>query len=193
MGLGRDRSVRHCTGGKASDDFADRFDLVNVYGGSQVVAESEQTPERRQVPCLIVDHPGVLPEDVIATCPGCMLEAKNGLRVEQMVFTFTAPLVFTPHLEGSVRPLLGTLGIRRSVALGHLVGQDIEADTSQPAHRSPEATVDHLVTEANGLKDLGSRIGGHRGDAHLGHHLQDALVARPDEVLSGCLWGQRRG
>ena len=66
-----------------------------------------------------------------------MLEAEDRLRVEKVVFAFAAPLVLASDLEGSVRPLLGTLRERRSVALGNFIGKDIEAHTAQSADHSP--------------------------------------------------------
>jgi hypothetical protein len=37
--------------------------------------------------------------------------------------------------------------------------------------------------EADGLEDLGAGVGGDRGDAHLGHHLEHALAGGLDVVL----------
>src|SRR5690606_41555251 len=43
-----------------------------------------------------------------------------------------------------------------------------------------EVAVDEVGPEANGIEDLGAAVGLVGGDAHLGHHLEDPLVDRPD-------------
>ena len=62
------------------------------------------------------------------------------------------------------------------VAPGHLLGELVEPDAAEPARRAAEVAVDERPVEADRLEDLGAGVRGDRRDAHLGHHLQDALA-----------------
>ena len=53
--------------------------------------------------------------------------------------------------------------------------------------RPGEVLVDHVLVEADRLEDLGAAVALDRGDAHLGHHLDDALADRLDVVLDRVL------
>ncbi len=90
-------------------------------------------------------------------------------------------------------PLLRVPGEGRLVPGRHLDGQHVEPHAAEAAHGSGEAGVDYLGAEADRLEDLGAGVGGHRGDAHLGHHLQDALVTGGDVAATGLVRGQVRG
>ena len=177
MGFCRDRPVRHGARGEPADDLRHRLDLGDRDWRAQVGAEPEETAQGRQVLGLSVDQCRVLLEDVVAPLPGGVLEAEDGLGVEEVVFALPSPLVLAAHLEGAVGALLGVVGEGQRMADGDLGGQDVEADATQPAHRSSETGVHDLATESDGLEDLCARVRGDRGDAHFGHHLEDPLVA----------------
>ena len=70
-----------------------------------------------------------------------------------------------------------------AVAQRDLLGDLVEADAAEAADGAGEVLVDQLLAEADGLEDLGAGVGRDRGDAHLGHHLEDALAGRLDVVL----------
>ena len=109
-----------------------------------------------------------------------------------MILALTAPLVFAAYLQCAVGTLLGVVGKGEGMTCSHLVGKDAVADTAEAADRAHEAVPDHFVTQAYGLKDLCTGIGRHGGDAHLGHDLEQALVARLDDVLTSPLGRQVR-
>ena len=65
----------------------------------------------------------------------------------------------------------------------HFVGDDVDADAADARGRPREVLVDERLVEADGFEDLRAAVALQRRDAHLGHHLQDALVERVDVVL----------
>jgi hypothetical protein len=72
--------------------------------------------------------------------------------------------------------------VRPAVAAGHLLGHLVEPMPPRRLRGAGEVLVDELVPRPDGLEDLRPRVGRHRGDAHLGHHLEDALAAGLDVV-----------
>ena len=78
---------------------------------------------------------------------GGVLQLEDGLRVEQVVLTVTAPLVLTADvdLEGPRPGRRAFVGI--AVPPGHLLGQLGEADAAEPARRRPEVTVHELADQ----------------------------------------------
>ena len=121
-----------------------------------------------------------------------MLELEDSLGVEQVVLALAAPLVFAAYLQRAMGTLLGVIGKGEGMACRHLVGKDVVADAAEAADRAHEAVPDHFVTQAYGLEDLRTGVGRHGGDAHLGHDLEQALVARLDDVLTRPLGGHVR-
>ena len=69
---------------------------------------------------------------------------------------------------------------------GQRFGRDaLEADALHLADRALEVALDHVAGQADGLEDLGARIGRHRRDAHFGHGLEDAFAGRLHVVVQG--------
>src|SRR5262245_42645047 len=67
-------------------------------------------------------------------------------------------------------------------------GRDlIEPDTFDLARGAGEIAPDEFAREADRVEDLGAAIGLIGRDAHLGHHLQYALVDRLDVALEGLI------
>ncbi len=151
-------------------------------GGVLARLEAEQAPQRGQMAALVVDGAGVLLEDLVALGPGGVLELEDGVGVEQVVLAFAAPLVLTADGQLAVGLLGWSVGEGHGVALRHLAGDLVEPDAAEPGHGAGEELVDQVLGQADGLEDLGAGVGGHRGDAHLGHHLEHALAAGLDVV-----------
>ena len=63
------------------------------------------------------------------------------------------------------------------------LGDHLEIRASEVARSAGEVLVDELTREANGLEGLCTGVRGDRRDAHLRHHLQDALSRGLDVVL----------
>ena len=64
-----------------------------------------------------------------------------------------------------------------------LVGQAVEADAADAAGSPREEFVHERLLQAHRLKNLRAAVALLRGDAHLAHHLEQALRRRLDEVL----------
>ena len=115
-----------------------------------------------------------------------MLELEDGLRVEEVELALAAPLVLAADLELAVGPLGRAVQVGQAVARGHLGGQHVEADAADAADAVPvKYSSISAPVEADGLEHLGAGVGGHGRDAHLGHHLEDALGGRLDVVALG--------
>ena len=194
VGLGGDRAVAHRTGREPLDDLGRGFDLVEGNRGADPGAQAEQPAERGEVLGLVVDQLRVLLEHLVLAAAGRVLQLVDGLRVEQVVLAFAAPLVLAAGLEGAVRPLLLTERVGAGVATADLFGHLVQADAAQAADRAGEVLVDQIGTEADRLEDLGAGVGRHGRDAHLGHHLEDPLADRLAVVGDrGVEVGDRRG
>ncbi|CAB4950430.1 unannotated protein [freshwater metagenome] len=105
-----------------------------------------------------------------------MLEFVNRLRVEEVIFPFTTPLVFPTNFERTMGPLCWVFGIGKAMTDCDLGRDFVEANATQTAHRATEVFVDQIVRQANGFENLSTGIGRNRGDAHLGHDLEYALA-----------------
>ena len=183
--LPADRAVGHRTGREALDDLGDRLDLLDrdrLATGAGGILEPEQPPQGHQPLGLLVDARGVLLEDVVATGARGVLKPEDGLGVEQVRLALAAPLVLAADRQLAVRRADAAARVRRAVPHRDLLGDHVELDAAELGRRAGEVAVDELLGEPDGLEDLRAGVGGHGGDAHLGHHLQHALAERLDEV-----------
>ena len=190
MRLLGDGAVGHRAGGEPLHDLGDGLDLADrdrLTAGPVGVLEAEEPAQRHQPLRLLVDARGVLLEDVVATAPGGVLEPEDRLGVEQVRLALAAPLVLAADLELAVGRGDASARVRRGVPAGDLLGDDVELDAAELGGRAGEVLVDDSLREADRLEDLGARVGRDRRDAHLGHHLQDALAERLDQVLDRLL------
>ena len=60
-----------------------------------------------------------------------------------------------------------------------------EPEPTQGRSRARQAELHDLRAEPHGLEDLSGAVRIDRGDAHLGHHLQHALLDGPPESVLG--------
>ena len=185
--LSRDRAVAHGAGGEPLDDLGGRFHLGNGHRGAHAGLEFHQTSQGGHLLALIVDQPAVLLEDRILPGAGGVLKFEHGVGVEQVVLAFAAPLVLPAHLKFTVRAFVGPVEVGQRVAGGDVGGDVVEFDPAHRAVQAGEVLVEHGLGDPDGLEQLGSGVGGHRGDAHLRHHLQHALAGRLDVVLQRLL------
>ena len=72
------------------------------------------------------------------------------------------------------------------VARGNLGCDHVQSDAAELVRGAGEVLVDHVVAQAERLEHLRAGVGRDRGDAHLRHHLEDALAQRLD------VFGDRR-
>ena len=183
--LGGDRAVAHRARGEALDDLTGRFDLLDRNRGPPAafcVLELQQPAQRGHQLALDVDQRGVLLEHRILPGAGRVLQLEHGVGVEQVVLALTAPLVLPADLEFAVRALVGAVQVGQLVASGDVRGDVVEVDAADRAGQPGEVLVEHALRDADGLEQLRAGVGGHRGDAHLRHHLQHTLAGGLDVV-----------
>ena len=109
-----------------------------------------------------------------------VLQLEDRVRVEQVVLAVAPPLVFAARLEvagAGVR-----VGNARACRCSDFLGDDVEADAADARRGVREVAIDERVLEADRLEDLRAAIALQRRDAHLRHHLENALVERADVV-----------
>ena len=114
-----------------------------------------------------------LPEIVVPGAAGG-LQQVDGLGAVEVDLAVPPVLVATAGAEaGGVR---GPVWVGLVVAQAHFPGDDIDADAADAGGGAREILVHEVLAEAERLEDLGAVVALHRGDAHLGHDLDDALV-----------------
>ena len=175
-----DRAVGHGAGLEALHDRLDRLDFLDrdrLVGELQL----EQAAQRAEPLRLVVDQLAVLLEDLVIAGAAGVLELVDRLRVEQVILAVRRHWYWPP--TSSVWPLSGRSGKARCVPGLDLGGDHVQADAADARRRPGEILVDDVLVQADGLEDLGAAVALDRRDAHLGHHLDHALVDRLDVVL----------
>ena len=94
-----------------------------------------------------------------------MLQQMNGLRIEQMCFSFTFPLVESACWQLVVRDFHLAEGV--PVFGQRFAGDFVQSHTLYTGYRTGEVMVDYIAVESNDLHDLCSLIGLEGGDTHL--------------------------
>ena len=183
VGFLGDGAVAHRSGGEALHDAGNRLDFLKRHGGAQGVLELQEPTQGHEVLGLVVDSLGVGLEDVVAAFARGVLEAEDSLRVEQVRFAVAAPLVFAATKQRTVRQLDAAFRVGHLVACRNLGGDDVQADATQLGVGAGEELVHEVLGQAQGFECLGTGVGSHRGNAHLGHDLQDTLAEALDEVV----------
>ncbi len=84
-----------------------------------------------------------------------MLEAEDGLGVEQVELAVAAPLVLAPLLEDRRADL--ALGVGAAVVVERLLGDLLQPDAADPAGGLVEVLLDELLVQADRLEDLRPR------------------------------------
>ena len=185
--LGRDRTEAHRARREALDDLARGLDLVDRDRVTIAEVEVEQSTQSCHSGRLIVDHLGVLLEHLVLTGARCVLKLEHGIRVEQVVLTLAPPLVLATDRELTVCALGRTVVERQGMSRCDVGGDLVEPDASELAVHPAEELVDGVLVETDHLEELRAGVRGHRGDAHLAHHLEHALARGLDVVVAGGL------
>ena len=97
-----------------------------------------------------------------------------------MVFPVAPPLVFAAPFQ--VRRLSRPVRKSAAVAAAVLRGDHLQTYAAYAGGRPGEVLVNKGLVEAHSLENLRPPVGLHRGNAHLGHGLDQALVDRLDEI-----------
>ncbi len=178
-----DRAVGHRPGLEALHD---RFRRLDLFQRDRVAGlELEQPAQRAEIRRLLVHELGVRLEGLVAAAAHRLLQAMDGLGVEQVILAIGAPLVLASHRQRV--PLERPLRERRLVAQQHLLRDHVRADAADARGRPAEVLVDHVLPEPHRLEHLRAAVALKRGNAHLGGNLDHALGRCLDEVLAGGL------
>ena len=183
MGLRGDRAVAHRSRREAFDDFAGGLNLVQRNRRPHTRTELEQAAQRCHPLALVVDETGVLLEDLVLPGAGGVLQLEDRLGVEEVILALPAPLVVPTHLEFAMRAFVRPVQVGQPVAGGHVGGDVVQGDPAGWAAEPGEVLVEHVLRDADRLEQLRTGVGSQRGNAHLGHHLQDALAGSLDVVV----------
>ena len=180
VGLAADRAEAHGAGREALDDGGSRFDFVD---GNRLVRplEVHQTADRQQPLALLVDAGGeslVLDRRVAAHG---VLKAGDALRRPGVILPAQAERVVAAGVEHGAIDRIVAEGI--AMAAHRLFGDLGPARTLDRGGSAGEILFDEARVQADRIEDLGATIGLVGRDAHLGHHFQEALANRLDEVL----------
>ena len=135
------------------------------------------------VAALIVDDLGELPIDRVLPGARRVLQLLHGLRIEEVQLAVAPPAVSPP--DSQVRRGREPRRERTRVPLLDLARDDVHADAADTRRGPREVAIDERLFEADGFEDLRAAVALQRRDAHLGHHLEDALVERLDVVERG--------
>ena len=145
----------------------------------------EQPAQRRALARLLVHRLRVFLVDLVLAGSRRVLQLEHRVGVEEMELSVAPPLVLAALVEVAIGDR--ALRERQRVARAHLFGDGVDADAADARRGVREIPLDELLLEADGFENLRAAIALQRRDAHLGHHLQDALVQRLDVALDGLL------
>ena len=179
VGLTADGAEAHGAGGEALDDVAGGFHLVQR--DRRAGLELHQPAQGEQALILVVD---LLGEQVVLgriVAAHRMLQAGHRVRRPGMVFAAQAEGIVAAHIQHVA--IDGIVAIGVAVAAHAFLGNLLEADAFHRGGGAGEELLDELAGQAHGVENLRAAIGLVGGDAHLGHHFQDALADGLDVVL----------
>ena len=160
-------------------------DSTSSMGIGLDLLEVEQAAQRAPVPVLLVDQRGILLEHLVAAGAHRLLKLVDGLRIEQVILAVLAPLVLAAGIEHVAVDL--PVRERPLVPEQDFLGDDVDADAVDARGRPGEILVDDVLLQADGLEDLRAPIALDGRDAHLRHHLHDALHGGLEVILAGGL------
>ena len=180
-------AIGHGTGFEPLDNLPGRLHLVQGNTAVFGIAELHQTPQGVGA-ALVVHQIGVFPEFFIGIGAHGLPQRHNGLGVIHMVFRpwAGAKLVGSGGIQGGIHAQIQQV---KSVVMPPL---DTLADFLQPdalhrADRAGEIVVNHLVADADRLKNLGGLVGLQGGNAHLGGNFYDAVKHGSIIVMDGLI------
>ena len=178
--LGRERAVRHAAAREAAQDRLDRLDLVERHGRA-CGDELEQVArlERRAT----VDERGeaavLLGAAAAVDRPAERVRGRHRLQRLGHLGRRRVRLAAGPVLD-----VAGALELARRPSRGARSSRSSSAKPIPPSERrrAGEAELDDLRREPERLEELRAPVRGHVGDAHLRHHLEDAVLERGAEA-----------
>mmetsp|Transcript_4366 Transcript_4366/g.6154 ORF Transcript_4366/g.6154 Transcript_4366/m.6154 type:complete len:1101 (-) Transcript_4366:1586-4888(-) len=164
----------HGARGEPLHNLLGRLHLLQGHAALRALLHLEQ-PADGHARVLRVDQPRELRVGLLGVGARALLQVDHHLRRVQVLLAAVA--VVELPVVGHQR-LGGRAGVGRLVQPRQVGVQRLEPGALDAGDRAREALVDHLVVQAHGLEHLGALVALQRGDAHLAHHLQDALGRR---------------
>ncbi len=190
--LGRERAEGHAGGGEPLADVLDGFDLFKGDGGLGAEADLEKVFDGEGLVFVGVELPFLVALEGAGANE--LVHRRDDLRIPTVVFAFAllVDAVITLVAEGD-----GSLGRggreRLRVTAQGLFGDLGVVDAADGRGGAGEALLDDLFGDAEGFEHLRAAVAGERGDAHLGHDLEEAGVDGGLVVDAGLLGGDGLG
>src|SRR3954469_8837585 len=175
--LGAQRAERHRAGAEALRDLRSRFHFFDR--NRLPLDEVEHAAQRRLPTRLVVGESAEFLERRGVVAARCVLEPGDGQRIPVVVLALNAILILAARIESRCRPVIAKTG---PVTTQSFFGDEIEADAADARRRSDEVAIDERRAQTDGFPELGAAVTLESGDAHFGHHLQEALAHCFDEV-----------
>src|SRR5450830_1198016 len=183
VGFRGDRAHRHGAGSEALDDFLGRFHFVQRDGFRRIDLELEQAAQGQVTATLVVDDLRVFLVGVEVVGAGGVLQLGDGVRRPQVVFAAHAVGVFATGVQAFGQH--GVLAEGQVMQAHGFFRHFKEANAFHVRRGALEVLVDHRLVQADRLEDLGAAVGHIGRNAHLRHHLQQALADGFREVVDG--------
>ncbi len=131
---------------------------------------------------LFVHQRRVLLEDVVALLAGGVLELLHRARIEEVRLAVATPLVLA--VIADAHPFAGCRAVSAGVQGERGPSDVFERDAPHARGEAGKVARQHLGVDADGLEELAADVARDGGDAHLGHHLDDALGQRLGVLVS---------
>ena len=175
MGLSGDGSIGHGSCFKPGDNLLLRLYLLQRDPLFRI-PEFHKPPE---IPgrILIIDHGGVLPEQLIIPPPDSFLKHVNRGRIIQVLLTAASQLVMAGTVQGQIVAKSQRIKGQRMKSV-HLLFNILQGDPTHPAYRIAKISTDNLGSYTDGLKDLGALIGLDGADPHFRSNLHYTVKHR---------------
>ena len=174
----------HGTGDEVLDDALHGLHLINIY---RVALEVQEVADEDRL-TLVIDEIGELLEELVVACAGGELQDSDGLRVPGVVDAVLAPVELSEVLQRQfdMEGLLFFLCVHGSLVEAKRVACDgVETDAADAARVCSEVSLQQSLGQADGLEDLRTTVRTDRGDAHLGHDLEQSFLHSLDIVGFG--------
>lgn len=192
--LARDRAEAHCTRGKALDDLLGRLDLVEGYRLALLflgALDPEQAAQRQETLGLLVQDLGEGAVALLRVTARGVLEQRHRFGSPGMILAAGAVGIFAADVE---RALVDLRLAERVGMAAHGLFRDLgQAHALDAGMRAGKEFRNEVRFEADRVEDLRAAIGLVGRDAHLGHHLEQALADRLDVALDDLVIVERAG
>ena len=167
VGLGRNRSQRHRSGGKALDDLGRTFHLVHGNRLGRIDLELKEAAQGQVAAALVVDDLGIFLIGVEVIGAGAVLQLGDRIGRPHVFLTTRAPGVFATGIQCIGQHRVGAE--RSAVHADGFFGNLKNADTFDPARGAGEVLVHGLTGQTDRLEQLRTAVAHVGRHAHLGH------------------------